>query len=149
MEALKAAGVAENTLVVFTSRQMDPWHTFRTHGGTAGLLRGAKGGDFSKEACGNRPFSWWPGKIKPAVVMDMGTTMDLLPTFCALSGTSLPQDRVYDGYDISPLADGNRQRGTGDGFFITVVSRYMPSAMETTKPISLPSWNMATLPPIR
>ena len=36
--------------------------------------------------------------------------MDLLPTFCSLSGTELPVDRVYDGYDISPLLTG-----TGDG----------------------------------
>jgi arylsulfatase A-like enzyme len=32
--------------------------------------------------------------------------MDLLPTFCNLSGTKLPNDRVYDGYDISPLIFG-------------------------------------------
>ncbi len=42
--------------------------------------------------------------------MEMGTTMDLLPTFCALSGTSLPDDRIYDGYDISSLL-----KGTGNG----------------------------------
>ena len=35
--------------------------------------------------------------------MELGTTMDLLPTFCSLSNTPLPQDRTYDGYDISPL----------------------------------------------
>jgi arylsulfatase A-like enzyme len=38
--------------------------------------------------------------------MDMATTMDLLPTFCKLSGTELPKDRVYDGYDISPILFG-------------------------------------------
>jgi len=38
--------------------------------------------------------------------MDMATTMDLLPTFCKLSGTELPDDRVYDGFDISPLMFG-------------------------------------------
>jgi len=32
--------------------------------------------------------------------------MDLLPTFCKLSDTKLPDDRVYDGYDISPLMFG-------------------------------------------
>jgi len=48
----------------------------------------------------------WPGKLKEGVVMDMATTMDLLPTFCKLSGTELPNDRIYDGYDISPLMIG-------------------------------------------
>ncbi|MFO7826347.1 MAG: sulfatase [Cyclobacterium sp.] len=108
LETLRQEGIAENTLVVFTSDN-GPWHTFKTHGGTAGLLRGAKGGTF--EGGMREPtIFWWPGKIKPAVVADMGTTMDLLPTFCALSGTSLPEDRVYDGYDISPLL-----MGTGNG----------------------------------
>lgn len=46
---------------------------------------------------------WCPGLIKPGVIMEMGTTMDLLPTFCKLAGVSLPKDRVYDGYDISPV----------------------------------------------
>jgi arylsulfatase A-like enzyme len=38
--------------------------------------------------------------------MDVATTMDLLPTFCKLSGTELPNDRIYDGFDISPLLFG-------------------------------------------
>jgi hypothetical protein len=32
--------------------------------------------------------------------------MDLLPTFCQLSNTKLPDDRIYDGYNISPLITG-------------------------------------------
>lgn len=108
LETLKKEGIAENTLVVFTSDN-GPWHTFRTHGGTAGLLRGAKGGTF--EGGMREPtIFWWPGKIQPAVVTDMGTTMDLMPTFCALSNTKLPDDRVYDGFDITPLL-----LGTGKG----------------------------------
>lgn len=38
--------------------------------------------------------------------MDMATTMDLFPTFCKLSSTKIPDDRVYDGYNISPLLFG-------------------------------------------
>ncbi|MBD3631147.1 MAG: sulfatase [Cyclobacterium sp.] len=106
LEALKAEGVAENTLVVFTSDN-GPWHVFRTHGGTAGPLRGAKGGTFEGGMREPTVF-WWPEGIQPGVVRDMATTMDLLPTFCAITGTDLPDDRVYDGYDISPLL-----RGTG------------------------------------
>ena len=57
---------------------------------------------------------WWPGTIKPQVVMDPGTTMDLLPTFCSLSDIKLPDDRIYDGYDISPvlLGTGKDPRNT-------------------------------------
>jgi arylsulfatase A len=108
VESLKAQGLAENTLVVFTSDN-GPWHIFRTHGGSAGLLRGAKGGTFEGGMREPTVF-WWPGHLKPGVVMELGTTMDLLPTFCSLSGTPLPEDRVYDGYDISPVL-----LGTGKG----------------------------------
>lgn len=104
LSTLKEEGIAENTLVVFTSDN-GPWHVFKTHGGTAGLLRGAKGGTFEGGMREPTVF-WWPAQIKPGVVMDMGTTMDLLPTFCAISGTALPDDRVYDGYDISGLLKG-------------------------------------------
>ena len=108
VNALEEEGIAENTLVVFTSDN-GPWHVFKTHGGSSGLLRGAKGGTFEGGMREPTVF-WWPGKLKPGVVMEMGTTMDLLPTFCALSGTELSDDRVYDGYDISPLLTG-----TGNG----------------------------------
>ncbi len=104
LKTLKEEGLDENTLVVFTSDN-GPWHTFKTHGGSSGLLRGAKGGTF--EGGMREPTIFrWPGKLKKGVVMEMGATMDLLPTFCALSGAKLPNDRVYDGYDISPLLLG-------------------------------------------
>jgi arylsulfatase A len=104
LNTLKEEGIDENTLVVFTSDN-GPWHTFKTHGGSAGVLRGAKGGTFEGGMREPTVF-WWPARIKPGVVMDMATTMDLMPTFCKLSGTELPGDRVYDGYDISPLITG-------------------------------------------
>jgi arylsulfatase A len=104
LQALKEEGLAENTLVVFTSDN-GPWHTFKTHGGTAGLLRGAKGGTFEGGMRVPTVF-WWPGKLKEGVERSMAATMDLLPTFCRLSGTELPADRTYDGYDLSSLLLG-------------------------------------------
>lgn len=104
LKALEAEGIAENTLVVFTSDN-GPWHTFTSHGGTAGLLRGAKGGTFEGSMRVPTIF-WWPDNLETGTVMDMATTMDLLPTFCKLSGTTLPDDRQYDGFDLSPLLYG-------------------------------------------
>ena len=101
LETLKEEKIAEKTLVIFTSDN-GPWLTYGTHGGSAGLLRGGKGGTF--EGGMREPtIFWWPGKIKPGVVMEMGTTMDLLPTFCKLANITLPDDRMYDGYDISTV----------------------------------------------
>jgi len=104
LEVLKEEGLGENTLVVFTSDN-GPWLIFKTHGGSAGLLRGGKGGTF--EGGMREPtIFWWPGKLKTGTVMEMGTTMDLFPTFCSLANIKLPDDRIYDGYDISPVMFG-------------------------------------------
>ncbi|WP_339925606.1 sulfatase [uncultured Cyclobacterium sp.] len=150
LAALKEEGIAENTLVVFTSDN-GPWHIFKTHGGTAGLLRGAKGGTFEGGMREPTVF-WWPAQIKPGVVMDMATTMDLLPTFCAISGTALPDDRVYDGFDISGLLKGTGKseretvfyyrgqrvfavrKGDYKAHFITQLEYGNPTAHPTTHP---------------
>jgi arylsulfatase A-like enzyme len=104
LQVLKEEGLAENTLVIFTSDN-GPWHIFKEHGGTAGMLRGAKGGTFEGGMRVPTLF-WWPGKLKQEVVMDMGTTLDLFPTFSKLSGFPIPTDRSYDGYDLSGLLFG-------------------------------------------
>lgn len=101
LDTLLEEGLAENTLVIFTSDN-GPWLTFKTHGGSAGVLRGGKGGTFEG---GMRVPSifWWPKTIKSGVVMDMASTMDIFPTFMSLAGVDLPNDRVYDGYDMTPI----------------------------------------------
>ncbi len=104
IQALKDNGLEENTLVVFTSDN-GPWLLFNDKGGSAGLLKGGKGGTY--EGGMREPtIMWGPGIVKSGVVTDLGTTMDLLPTFCKMAGTQLPNDRVYDGYDISPVIYG-------------------------------------------
>jgi len=115
LECLKSEGLSENTLVVFTSDN-GPWLTFKTHGGSAGLLRGGKGGTF--EGGMREPtIFWWPEKIKPGVVMEMATTMDLFPTFCSLASIELPDDRIYDGYDITPVIFGNGPNPRDEVFY--------------------------------
>jgi arylsulfatase A len=101
MEALKELGLEKNTLVVFTSDN-GPWVIFDSHGGSSGLLFGAKGTSY--EGGQREPaIFWWPGTISPKLVSDMGSTLDLLPTLAGLAGADLPKDRVYDGYDLSDV----------------------------------------------
>ena len=104
IKRLKEEGLAENTLVVFTSDN-GPWMVLRQHGGTAGLLFGAKGTSY--EGGMRVPAIFWrPGHIEPAVVTDIGSTLDLFATIGAMAGIPLPDDRVYDGYDLSPVLYG-------------------------------------------
>lgn len=100
LDTLRAEGIAENTMVVFTSDN-GPWNSFRQQGGSAGLLRDGKGSTW--EGGMREPTIFWqPGRIKPGVVMDMGCTLDLLPTLAAMSGSELPSTTL-DGHDLSPV----------------------------------------------
>jgi arylsulfatase A-like enzyme len=104
LETLEETNLERHTLVLFTSDN-GPWLTFDEQGGSAGLLRGGKGSTF--EGGMREPTLFWgPGLVQPGVVMDMGTTMDVLPTFLSLAGIELPQDRVLDGIDLTSTLRG-------------------------------------------
>ena len=46
----------------------------------------------------------WPGHLPAGKKCDaLASTIDLMPTFSKLAGTSEPSDRVIDGHDIRPL----------------------------------------------
>jgi arylsulfatase A len=100
LQTLKECGIDRDTLVVFTSDN-GPWLTFKEQGGSGGLLRDGKGSTFEG---GHRvpAIFWWPDHIAPAVMPCMGSTLDILPTFCGLAGIPAPGDRVLDGFDITP-----------------------------------------------
>ncbi len=101
LDALERAGVDDDTLVLFTSDN-GPWLIFHDHGGSAGPLREGKGSTW--EGGMREPAIFrWPGKIRPGVVRDIGSTLDVLPTIAGLAGALLPEARVYDGYDLSPV----------------------------------------------
>ncbi len=99
LDALRRSGIETNTLVVFTSDN-GPWLIFNEHGGSAGGLREGKGSTW--EGGMREPaIFWWPGAIAPAVVRDIGSTLDIVPTIAKLTGAQLPSDRRYDGFDLS------------------------------------------------
>lgn len=110
LDALRKAGLAERTFVFFTSDN-GPWLTRKLNGGSAGLLRDGKGTTWEG---GMRvpAIAWWPGRIQPgpngqpAVSLEMGSTLDLLPTCLTLAGITAPTDRPLDGCDISPVLLG-------------------------------------------
>jgi len=115
IKALKEAGIEKNTLVLFTSDN-GPWAIMKLNGGSPGILTGEKGATF--EGGMREPaIFWWPGRIPPGTVMDMGATMDIFPTFCKLAGVDVPGDRVYDGQDISPAFFGTGNSGRDVVFY--------------------------------
>jgi arylsulfatase A len=102
VDAVRAAGIERRTLVVFTSDN-GPWLPFKTHAGSAGPLRNGKGTTWEGGVRTPAIF-WWPGTVKPSVVTDMGSAMDLFVTAARLAGAPIPSDRAIDGVDLrAPL----------------------------------------------
>jgi len=105
LDTLKAAGLDTKTLVVFTSDN-GPWLPFGAHGGSAGPLREGKGTTWEGGVRTPAIF-WWPGTVRPSVVTDIASAMDLFVTATGLGGGALPSDRVIDGVDLrGPLIGG-------------------------------------------
>jgi arylsulfatase A len=102
LDALRAARIDSRTLVVFTSDN-GPWLPFKTHGGSAGPLREGKGTTWEGGVRTPAIF-WWPGTVRPSVVTDMASAMDLFVTAARLGGVVPPADRIIDGVDLrAPL----------------------------------------------
>ena len=100
LDAISELGLAENTLVIFTSDN-GPWWQ-----GNPGLTRGRKMLTFDG---GMRvPFiAWWPGVLPGGTSSgEMSMNFDLFATSLQLAGVPLPADRIIDGRDIMPLLAG-------------------------------------------
>lgn len=102
---LRELKIEQNTLVLYTSDN-GPWAPYREQGGSAGPLRGAKGTTWEGGMRVPAIF-WWPGAIKAGVVTGIGSELDVMQTFAALSGARVPADRVLDGYDLSATLRGS------------------------------------------
>ncbi|MEM1449775.1 MAG: sulfatase [Planctomycetota bacterium] len=106
--ALERRGVADDTIVIFTSDN-GPWLQFGDRGGVAGPLRGGKGTNW--EGGQRVPFVLrWPARVAPGrLVHDVVTALDIVPTLAAVTGAPAPK-RVIDGRDVAAmLFDGERQ----------------------------------------
>jgi arylsulfatase A-like enzyme len=112
METLEREGVAEETLVIYTSDN-GPWLDMGHTGGNAGPLRGGK---FDAYEGGHRVpcVVRWPDVVPADTVChELATTMDLLPTLATLGGAddAVPGERI-DGANITPLLEAPERAAT-------------------------------------
>ncbi|NIN72221.1 MAG: sulfatase-like hydrolase/transferase [Gemmatimonadetes bacterium] len=115
LAALDRHGLAENTLVIFTSDN-GPWLNFGNHAGSAGPFREGKGTAF--EGGVRVPaIMRWPGRIEAgSISRRMASTIDILPTLAAISGAPLPEATI-DGVNILPLLEGDETANPRDRFY--------------------------------
>lgn len=111
LAALEAQGLADNTLVWFTSDN-GPARTKYHNAGSARGLRGYKG--LMYEGGIRVPgIVRWPARIKAGMTNATPVSgVDVLPTLCDVAGLTAPADRKLDGTNVTPLFSGNPVRRT-------------------------------------
>ena len=103
-EKLKELGLAENTIIIFTSDN-GPWLSYGGHAGLTGGLKEGKGTSWDGGIREPGIFVWpnhFPaGKVENQAAM----TIDILPTLAEITGSALPQLKI-DGRSILPMLEG-------------------------------------------
>ncbi len=100
LRTLKEEGIAENTLVIFTS----------DNGAAVGSSLPLRSRKASVYDGGIREptLMWWPGQIPSGTVCrEVAATIDMMPTLAGLCSGDLPERKI-DGKDIWPLMSGKK-----------------------------------------
>jgi len=121
LAALKRSGVADNTLVIFTSDNGSPCRDGTAMSGPVGSVR-RLGHDPSRPWRGLKSDAWdgghrvpflarWPGRIQAGAVSDEPIChVDFLATVAALLGEALPEDAGEDSHNLLPVLLGRPYR---------------------------------------
>ena len=106
LKALEDKGVADNTIVMFTSDN-GPWLNFGRHAGSAGPFREGKGTTF--EGGVRVPFIVrWPGVVKPGTRTDaLVANIDVVPTLVQACAAKAPKHDI-DGQSFLALLKGTQ-----------------------------------------
>jgi arylsulfatase len=121
LDAIKEAGVEDNTIVIFTSdngpEATHPWE------GDSGPWRGTY--VTAMEASLRAPFIIrWPGKIPAGRVNnEIVHIVDLFATLAHVGGAETPKDRPIDGVDQLDFFLGRQQSSNREGFVAYVSDR--------------------------
>ncbi len=106
IDAIDAAGIGDDTIVVWASDNGPPSHGTLGPQGDPGPFRGCLGTAYEGQMrvpCIIR----WPKRIAPGRVSnDIVSILDFYGTFAAIVGGKVPTDRAMDSVDITPLLDG-------------------------------------------
>lgn len=116
LDALREHRIEQNTIVVYLSDN-GPWTLMREYGaGSAGPLRGSKRSTY--EGGLRVPgIVWGPGLVPGGRVNDgIVSSTDFFATFAYLAGVRVPDDRVLDSIDQTPLFTGARAVSARDSF---------------------------------
>lgn len=95
IQAIDAAGIADNTLIIFTSDNGGSIHHAQRNLPLNGGKQDHLEGGIRVPTC-----VVWPGKIKPGKSNEFGITMDFYPTLCEIAGVEITHE--IDGQSLVP-----------------------------------------------
>ena len=125
LDAIDAAGIKDNTIVIWLS---DNGATVtgtvpeEIGGGDNGPFRGELG-DAYEGSIRTAGMIRWPGKIKPGVSNEMISVHDFLPTLAGFIGAKVPANRPYDGFDQGDFLLGKQEKSNRDHLLTFVGDR--------------------------
>ena len=121
LDAIKQAGIDDDTLVIFTSDNgpegAHPWE------GDSGPWRGTY--FTAMEGSLRAPFIIrWPGQVPAGTISnEIVHIVDLFPTLAHVGGAEVPNDRPIDGVDQMPFFLGKQRQSNREGFPAYVADR--------------------------
>lgn len=107
IDAVRRSGIADNTLIVFTSDNgpSDEGGASVSFFSGTGPFRGTKR-SLNEGGIRVPMIAFWPGKIAPGrTITEPVSSWDLAPTFAYLAGVAMPKS---DGQSLMALLDGER-----------------------------------------
>lgn len=119
-ETVDSLGLANNTLMYFTSDHgghLEDSNARGQTGGWNGIYKGGKAMGGWEGGIRVPGIFRWPGRLTPGKVVDEPTSlMDLYPTLKYLAKDTEP-DRHLDGYNLMPLMEGKAERSEHEFMF--------------------------------
>jgi arylsulfatase A-like enzyme len=111
LDAIKAAGVEDNTIVLWLSDNAAAPTSGPSDSrpGSNGPFRGELG-DALEGSIRTIGIIKWPGRIAPRASNEMVSVHDWFPTLAAFIGAELPTDRPIDGWDQSAFFTGKQEK---------------------------------------
>jgi arylsulfatase A-like enzyme len=121
LDAIKAAGVEDNTIVIWISDNAaaPTAGPFDSRYGFNGPFRGELG-DALEGSVRTVGMIKWPGHIAPRVSNEMVSVHDFLPTLSSIIGAKLPTDRPIDGVDQRAFFTGSQEKSNRESLITFV-----------------------------
>ncbi len=121
LDAIKAAGVENNTIVIWLSDNgASPIEgPPESRGASNGPFRGEVG-DALEGSLRVPAIIKWPGKIPPRVSNEMISIHDFFPTLANFIGAKVPDDRPIDGADQSAFFTGKQAKSNRESLITCI-----------------------------